>query len=200
MLLEQLAHSAVGGFGASFGRDLYRSAKKNPLIFGLVGALLLAFGWRNLFLGRDRSFVYKLFITFIGSAIMIVAGTILLGLVGIYLAALLAGEGQQPNILIPAAIVGIVSVVGIMWGRRDARTRRRAAEIEAKNVAFLAAIGLEDSGFESDTLRDANGNTLKVREQNEDRIVFSVANRRGVRAAIGLQDGEMISYTGIIRV
>ena len=200
MLLQSLAHSAVGGFGASFGRDLYRGAKKNPLLFGIIGALLLAFGWRNLFLGRGRGFAYKLFVTYIGSAIMIVIGAVMLGLVGFYIASMFAGQGQQPNPLIPLALVGLVSLIGIMWGRRDAKARLRAAEIEAKNMVFLEEIGLEDSGFESDILQDADGNLLKIREQTDDRIVFSVANRRGLRAAISLRDGEMVSYTGIVRV
>lgn len=200
MLLQQLAHSAVGGFGASFGRDLYKGAKKNPLLFAVIGALLLAFGWRNLFLGRGRGFAYKLFVTYISSVLMIIVGAVMLGLGGFYLATFFAGSGQQPNVLIPVALVGIVSIVGILWGRRDAQARKRMAEIEAKNIAFLEEIGIEDSGFESDILQDAEGNLLKIREQSDDRIVFSVANRRGLRAAISLRDGEMISYTGVVRV
>lgn len=200
LLLQQLAHAAVGGFGASLGRDLYRGAKKNPILYGVIGALLLAFGWRNLFLGRGHGFAYKLFVTFIGSIIMILIGTMMVGAVGLYLASILAGQTHQPNALIPLALVTLVSLVGIVWGRRDARARKRRAEIEAKNIAFLEEIGLEDSGFESDTLQDVDGNILKVREQTDDRIVFSVANRRGLRAAINLQGGEMVSYTGIVRV
>jgi hypothetical protein len=42
------------GFGASFGRDLYRGAKKNPVLFAIIGGLPLAFGWQNLFLGCGR--------------------------------------------------------------------------------------------------------------------------------------------------
>src|SRR5690606_1743192 len=155
---------------------------------------LLAFGWRNLFLGRDRGFSYKLFVTYISSVLMIIVGALVLGLGGFYLSTIFAGAGEQPNALIPMALIGIVSIVSILWGRRDAQARKRTAEIEAKNIAFLEEIGIEDSGFESDILQDAEGNLLKIREQRDDRIVFSVANRRGLRAAISLRDGEMISY------
>lgn len=200
MLIEQLAHAAVGGFGASFGRDLYRSAKKNPVVFVVIGALILAFGWRNLFLGQGRSAAYRLFVTFLASVLMIFLGVLITGLGGLYLAAMFAGSDGQPNLLIPAVLVGIVSLLGIVWGRRDRAARLRQVEIEAKNLHFLEEIGLEDSGFETDTLRDLEGNVLKVREQTNDRIVFSVAGRRGLRAAISLRDGEMVSYTGIVRV
>jgi hypothetical protein len=74
------------------------------------------------------------------------------------------------------------------------------AQIRAKNMAFLESIGLMDSGFESDTLQGADGNLLKIRESGDDRIVFSVANRRGLRAAIRLSNGEMVSYTGIVKI
>jgi hypothetical protein len=198
MLIEKLAHAAVGGFGASFGRDLYRSAKKNPIVFVVIGALLLAFGWRNLFLGQGRSAAYFLFVTLIGSMVMILLGAVMTGLGGFYLSSIFSNPGD-PSPWLAIALVSLISLIGIMWGRRDRRARRRRAEIEAKNILFLEEIGLEDSGFESDTLRDADGNILKVREQTEDRIVFSVSGRRGLRSAISLQDGEMIAYTGVVR-
>lgn len=199
MLLEQLAHAAVGGFGASFGRDLYRSAKKNPVVFVVIGALLLAFGWRNLFLGQGRSATYRVFVTFFGSIIMILIGSAITGMGGFYLSSIFAGADGQPNLLIPIILICAISAVGVIWGRRDRTARRRRAEIEDRNIQFMREIGLEDSGFESDTLRDSEGNILKIREQTDDRIVFSVAGRRGLRAAIGVRDGEMISYTGIVR-
>lgn len=199
MLLQQLAHAAVGGFGASFGRDLYRGAKKNPVVFVIIGALLLAFGWRNLFLGRGRSATYRIFVTFFGSVVMILIGTIITGIAGFYLSSIVAGTNGQPSIWIPLILLCSISGIGILWGRRDRTARQRMAEIEDRNVQFLLEIGLEDSGFESDTLRDSNGNILKIKEQADDRIVFSVAGKRGLRAAIGMRGGEMISYTGIVR-
>lgn len=77
-MFEMLVTSATAGFGASFGRDLYKAAKKNPIVLGIVGALLLAFGWRNMFLGYGRSFLYVLFVNIIGSIIMIAVGSVLL--------------------------------------------------------------------------------------------------------------------------
>ena len=196
--LQQMMSAAVGGFGASFGRDLDRGAKKNPAIFVIIGVLLLAFGWRNFFLGEGKSVGYRIFVTYIGSGLMIIIGGSMTTLGGVYISSIFS-DGEQPGPILPIILIGLISLVGIMWGRRDKAARRQLHALELKNMAFLEEIGLEDSGFDSDTLRDAEGNTLKIREQNDARIVFSVVGKRGLRAAITLEGGEMTAYTGIVR-
>ncbi len=199
-MLAQLASAATSGFGASLGRDLYRGVKKNPVIAFIIGVLLLAFGWRNLFLGQGRSLIYLVFVTGIGSALMIAAGASLTGLGGYYVGALIFQQNTTGQALVAVGALAIVSLVGILWGRRDRRARQRQAEIASLNLAFMEDIGLRDSGFDSDMLEDADGNRLKLIEQTDDRLVFSVAGRRGLRAAIQLAGGEMVSYSGIVRI
>ncbi|WP_424982078.1 hypothetical protein [Maritalea sp. S77] len=59
--------------------------------------------------------------------------------------------------------------------------------------------GLSDSDFDSELLQDQEGNLLKLVEQTDDKIVFSVSGKRGYRAAIKLENGRMIDYTGVVR-
>lgn len=196
-MFEMLVSSATAGFGASFGRDLYRAAKKNPVIMGIVGALLLAFGWRNLFLGYGRSFAYFLFVNLIGSIIMILVGSVILSASIAVGVTMFFTKETAPVTLAVAGCLAFVSLVGILWGRKDRKARIRRQEIERLNLGFLVENGFEESEFESDQMRDSEGNTLKLIEQTDDRLVFSVVGRRGLRAAIKLVDGQMISYSGV---
>lgn len=75
-----------------------------------------------------------------------------------------------------------------------------AAELAEHNAAFLQDIGLRDSDFDADLLQDAAGNLLKLIEQDDGKIVFSVAGKRGLRAAIKLDEGRMVDYTGVVRL
>ncbi|CDZ32372.1 Hypothetical protein NGAL_HAMBI1145_11430 [Neorhizobium galegae bv. officinalis] len=68
-MIADIARAATTGFGASFGRDVYRSAKKNPLLFVVIGAGLLVFGWRNLFMGIGRSALYFFFVNLRGGSV-----------------------------------------------------------------------------------------------------------------------------------
>ena len=66
-MINQLASAATVGIGASLGRDLYKAARKNPLIWAIIGTLPIACGWRNFYVGAGRGAIYKLFVTFLGS-------------------------------------------------------------------------------------------------------------------------------------
>jgi hypothetical protein len=199
-MIDQLVSAATFGFGASFGRDLYRGAKKNPILLGIAAALLLCFGWRNLFLGDGHGVAYRIFVTFIGSILMIVAGAALL--LGCLFEVLIYFTHDNLTIfwMISVIIIGVLSLIGINWGRRDRDTRASARQLEEKNRNFLHEAGLRDSGFDSNMLEDEEGNRLKLIEQTDDRIVFSVAGRRGLRAAITTDGGEMVAYTGIVKI
>lgn len=74
-MIEQLATAATYGFGASFGRDLYRAAKKNPIVWAIIGILMIAYGWRNYYLGIGHGAAYKFFVTFLSSTLLIMIGT-----------------------------------------------------------------------------------------------------------------------------
>lgn len=199
-MLQQLAFAAVGGFGASFGRDLYRSIKKNPVVAFVVGALILAFGWRNLFLGVGHGPIYEIFVTGLGSVLMILVGAVVTALGSFYAASLFFRENPAAEVVIVVGCLIVVSLLGTWWGLRDRRARLWQMEVAFRNASFMEEEGLHDSGFDSDMIEDREGNRLKLIEQSADRMVFSVAGRRGLRAAIKLADGEMIEYTGVVRI
>ncbi|UIJ73934.1 hypothetical protein [Aurantimonas sp. HBX-1] len=196
-MIDDLIRSATYGFGGSFGRDAYQATKKNPLILILIVIFCLVFGFRNLYLGIGRSSAYFFFVNVIGSLVLISVG--LFGLT--FTASIANGDGQNP--LLGIAVVGFGSVcvlIGNVWGIRSRSHRKAAIEIAAENARFLAYAGLRDSDFESDLIADRDGNLLKLKEQTADRMVFTVAGKRGLRAAIRLVDGRMVEYTGIKRI
>ena len=61
-------------------------------------------------------------------------------------------------------------------------------------------IGLSDSDFDADLLQDPEGNILKLIEQSDDKMVFSILGKRGYRAAIKLEQGRMVDYTDIVKL
>ncbi|WP_114011672.1 hypothetical protein [Cohaesibacter intestini] len=195
-MLEQLATASTYGFGASFGRDLYKAAKKNPIVWAIIGILLIAFGWRNFYLGQGRGDAYKFFVTFLGSTILITIGT------GGWLFVGVALTKDFGNVaLITSLIVIILSyIAGNIWGIKDRKKRQQAAEAIAHNATFMRDMGLSDSDFDADLLQDAEGNLLKLIEQSDDKFVFSVSGKRGYRAAIKLEQGRMVDYTGIVKL
>ncbi len=199
-MFELLITTATAGFGASLGRDLYRAAKKNPIVFGIIGALMLAFGWRNLFLGYGRGFAYFLFITIIGSVLMILIGGILLSGAAVFCVEIFAEHNHVAAALAVAGVLISISLIGILWGRRDRRNLVRRVSVAAQNLKFLSDTGFSESQFESDQMIDPAGHTLKLVETTDDRLVFSVVGRRGLRAAIKMNGGEMVSYTGVQKV
>lgn len=195
-MLEQLATAATYGFGASFGRDLYKAAKKNPIIWAIIGILLIAFGWRNFYLGNGHGAAYKFFVTFLGSIILITIGTGGWLFVGV---ALVKDFGNVA--LITSLMVIILSTItGNIWGMKDRKKRQQAAKAISQNAIFMRDIGLSDSDFDTDLLRDAEGNQLKLIEQSDDKMVFSISGKRGHRAAIKLEQGRMVDYTGIVKL
>lgn len=196
-MFDMLIGSATAGFGAGFGRDMYKAAKKNPIMWAVIGALLLVFGWRNAFLGYARSGVYFVFVTVIGSAIMILLGGAMLGLFSHILALSFLNQNHMLAGTVSIGAVLIASAIGILCGRSARAARVRHMHLNALNYVFLETNGFTESEFESDQMVDAEGHTLKVIEQSPDKIVFSVVGRRGLRAAIRIENGEMISYTGV---
>ncbi len=195
-MINQLANAATYGFGASFGRDLYKSAKNNPIVWAIIGILLLVFGWRNLYMGVGRGVAYKFFVSFLGSLIMIALGISGFLIVGT------AMDGGNGNGFMTIAIVLIIicTIIGNLWGMADRKKRIQEIEIVQHNTTYMYELGLTDSDFDSDLLQDQEGNLLKLQEQTDDKIVFSVSGKRGLRAAIKLKEGRMVDYTGIVKI
>jgi len=195
-MIEQLATAATYGFGASFGRDLYRTAKKNPVVWAIIGIMMIAFGWRNYYLGIGRGGAYKFFVTFLGSTLLIAIGTGGFLVIG----GAIAEDTDGISILIALGLIVLSTIAGNIWGAKDRKKRIKAEELAKQNAAFLNEIGLRDSDFDADLLQDADGNLLKLIEQDETKIVFSVSGKRELRAAIKLEQGRMVDYTGVVRL
>ncbi|MES0871279.1 hypothetical protein [Pseudovibrio sp. SCP19] len=195
MMINKLANAATFGFGSSLGRDLYKAAKKNPVIWAIIGVLLIAFGWRNLYMGVGRGAAYKFFVTYLGSLVLIAFGTA--GFMGV---GINAAQDNNAPIIIALALITLSSVAGNIWGMADRKNHVQAVETAQHNEAFMREIGLSDSDFDADLLQDEEGNLLKLFEQTDEKIVFSVSGRRGFRAAIKLNEGRMVDYTGIVKL
>ncbi len=195
-MIEQLATAATYGFGASFGRDLYKAAKKNPIVWAIIGILMIAYGWRNYYLGIGHGAAYRFFVTFLGSTLLILIGTGGFLVIG----GGLAKDTNGASVLIALGLIVLSTIAGNIWGATDRKKRIRAEELAEQNAAFLHNIGLRDSDFDADLLQDAEGNLLKLIDQDDTKIVFSVAGKRGLRAAIKLERGRMVDYTGVVRL
>ena len=195
-MIEQLATAATYGFGASFGRDLYKAAKKNPIVWAIIGILMIAYGWRNYYLGIGHGAAYRFFVSFLGSTLLI-----LIGIGGfLVIGGGLAKDTNGVSVLVALGLIILSTIAGNIWGAKDRKKRIRAAELAEQNAEFLNGIGLRDSDFDADLLQDAEGNLLKLIEQDDTKIVFSVAGKRGLRAAIKLEKGRMVDYTGVVRL
>ncbi len=107
-------------------------------------------------------------------------------------------ESRTNAIWITLGFHGISAIVGVIWGTSIKSREMTEISIAQHNLKFLEDHGLRDSAFESDLIEDDEGNRLRVRETRDDAIVFTVVGRRGLRAAISLNDGRMVSYSGIV--
>lgn len=202
--MTALARAAVGGFGASLGRDIYRSAKKNLVLFVALGvaaaAIALPFiGGRNLVRGHQRSVPQTVFLTCLGSLALVLLGTIAAFLVDMLLQSF--SREETTTLLVPNYIVVLATVVGatilgmvVGWIQRGARMRKFA--VVKENEDFLVRNGIVETGGSDVTHRDRAGNQLRLLETNRDALVFMIVGRRGKRSFIDLDpEGRMLSYS-----
>lgn len=183
-MLQTLAHSAVAGFGASAGRDTYKEFKNgNPALVAIAGLFLVTWGYRGIARNAGNATRSNRPARIIGNAAAALVGTALI--YGVFV--ILTPEESRGNVVwITLGFHAISALVGTLWGNVVKKRELREYDVEAHNVAFMEEHGLRDSLFESDLLEDENGNRLRVKETRDDRIVFTVVGRRGLRAAISL--------------
>lgn len=199
-MIETLAHSAVWGFGSSFGRDVYRKAKPKSFdsIFWIcVLALLFLAVWgyrglaRNISNRAQSNRGWRIF----GSIVAVlfgIAGTIIV--FGVF------GEGHPRWDLAVVANL-ILALIGIVWGIIQKKKDEKEFDLAASNIAFLEEQGLRDSPFDADLIEDDDGNRLRIKETRDDAIVFSVVGKRDLRALISLdEEGRMLEYSGIVQL
>jgi hypothetical protein len=82
ILAAGLGGAALAGFGLSMGRDLWRGSKKNlgfiVFMMAALGAVILpCLGGRELVRGHDRGALGTVFLTLIGSTLLMIIGFLL---------------------------------------------------------------------------------------------------------------------------
>lgn len=188
-----LANSAVFGFGASFGRDIYKKTKDaSLLLFALAILFLTVWGYRGLARNIGNDIRSNKILRILGSVLSIVAGTT----ASSYFLYLYT-DGDMTTVI---GLHIVSAAIGIFWGRMQKHGDENNAAIALANLQFLEANGLHDSQFEADLIEDEDGNNLRVKETRDDAIIFTVVGKRGLRAMISLDGGRMVDYSGVVRL
>lgn len=195
--------AAIAGYGLAFGRDMYKETKKNVGLIVLV--LIVVFcpfiGGRGMVRGHDRGLIGTLFLTFIGSTLLIAAGFCAAAMA--VFAVTIMGE-VEPDVALPMALVGgftvtaVITGIGVLVGLFQRTKRLKAFAATRANERFLADNGFRETDGKDITHYDASGQALRFLEAHSDRLVFMAVGLRGKRAYINLdQDGRMVSYSGV---
>ncbi|ESX14459.1 hypothetical protein X768_01675 [Mesorhizobium sp. LSJC265A00] len=196
--------TAVAGFGFAFGRDIYKKTKKNvELIALLLAAVFCPFiGGRGLVRGHDRGIFGTIFLTVLGSVLLIVAGFCAATLL-LFGVLVMFNDGNAHSPLRFALVGGfvvtaIIAMIGLVAGVVQRPKRLKVIAVAKFNDRFLKENGFQETDGDDITHHDANGQMLRFLEGHPDRLVFLAVGRRGKRAFIDLdQDGRMVSYSGI---
>ncbi|TKB20415.1 MAG: hypothetical protein E5V75_04925 [Mesorhizobium sp.] len=196
--------AAVAGFGLAFGRDIYKKSKKNA---GLIVLLLVVvscpfIGGRGFVRGHDRGLFGTIFLTVLGSLLLIAAG--LCAATFLVLEFLLISDNGKLENPFPFALLGgsavtaIVAGVGVVVGLVQRQKRLKAITVGKFNERFLEENGFRETDGDDITHYDDSGQALRFLEAHQNRLVFMAVGRRGKRAFIDLdQDGRMVSYSGV---
>ncbi|TGV61077.1 hypothetical protein EN784_01370 [bacterium M00.F.Ca.ET.141.01.1.1] len=194
----------MAGFGLAFGRDVYRKSKKNA---GLIVLLLVVvtcpfIGGRGLLRGHDRGLFGTIFLTVLGSLLLIAAGLCAATL--LVLEFLLISDNGKLDNPFPLALSGGLAVTallagaGIVVGLVQRPKRLKAIAVGKFNERFLEENGFQETDGDDITHYDDSGQALRFLEAHQNRLVFMAVGRRGKRAFIDLdQDGRMVSYSGV---
>lgn len=192
--------SAVAGFGAAAGRDIWKGTKKASgfliLLIAIAASVSLPFlGIRNLMRGHAPGEGWKS----IGDILMVPAGMAIGVGVSVF-SGLMLGEERFALAIITIVGSGIVAaVVGAIVGLGQRPSTQRRYSIAVANEAFLDGLGIRETGESEITHIDGEGNALRFMERTSNSIVFMAVGKRNKRAYIGLSpQGEMQNYTGVV--
>ena len=198
-MLETLAQSATFGFGSAFGRDLYRSAKDNPVVLLILGFFMASYGTRMFFTGVDKGPIERFLVNRVIALILVIIGLALIcGLMAFFLTSF--GLGPWATGIAIFLTVVFTIFIGVVWGQATRDEMVAARDVEEHNLQFLYEEGFSDHEFEEELFVDPDGNTLKLKEQDEERMVFTIVGKRGKRAAIRLDHGRMTAYSGVVKI
>ncbi|MFD2649273.1 hypothetical protein ACFSX5_15915 [Devosia albogilva] len=192
--------AAVAGFGASFGRDLYKSSKRAAGTLMLLGAFLASIslpyiGARNLARGRAPGEWWKLIIDVLIIPIGFAVAVALAFIAGV----LFGDEGLGVSVLLLLAASAAATLTGLLVGLIQRPSTKRRHAIAARNEMFLSRQGIRETGQSEITHVDGEGNALRLIERSKDALVFMAVGKKNRRAYIELSsDGEMLGYTGVV--
>lgn len=195
--------AAVAGFGLSFGRDIYKKTKKDIGIIVLVLAVIFCpfIGGRGLVRGHDRGVLGTLFLTVIGSMLLIAAGFCAATVVSFMVVSMGKVDPDKAPamaVLLGLVLTAVIAGIGCVVGLFQRPKRLKAFAASRANEKFLADNGFRETDGTDITHYDPSGQPLRFLEAHPDRLVFMAVGRRGKRAYIDLdQDGRMLSYSGV---
>lgn len=196
--------TAVAGFGPAFGRDIYKKTKKNvELIALLLAAAICPFvGGRGLVRGHDRGFLGTIFLTVLGSLLLIAAGLCAATLL-MFGVLVLVTDGKRDSPFLLAllgafVVTALLVAIGIVVGLLQRPKRLKTIAVGKFNERFLEENGFRETDGDDITHYDDSGQALRFLEAHQNRLVFMAVGRRGKRAFIDLdQDGRMVGYSGV---
>ena len=188
---------------AAFGRDTYRSTKKNLLVIAAIAAAAVL-----PFLGARR--MVRGYRTGGGAIWGALSGTVLLAiglLPALVFGAIAASQGSGGDafpalaFLFFGAISGISTLGGGIAGLVGRGKRFRMFQVEDANLAFLEANGITASEGDDVHYFDAQGNALRVIEATQEAVILMPIGTRNKRAYITItKDGEMLEYSGVVHI
>lgn len=215
MMLSEVAakmgDSAVFGFGASAGRDAWKSFKKNfffiILLLATIGLFVFPFlAFKTRFQGEplndDNAVADRNSIVYLHIFGFLVCAALLVFV--IWMADTDSRDtGSWPEIWPVytgvAAVFSVSAVIGMFVGKLIKPGRMAKFQIIAENNEFMERHGFIETGEEEITHYDGDGVALRFMEKTDHRIVFMAVGRRNKRAYINLSDnGAMMSYSGVI--
>lgn len=192
--------AAVAGFGASAGRDLYKSIKRSTgfiiLLVAVAGALILPFvGMRNLLRGHAPGEWWK----GIGDVLLVPTGIGIGVGVALFIGLIMGNEPMAMSFIAIAVAAIAGATIGFSTGLIQRPSTQRRYAIALQNEQFLSARSIRETGETETTHYDADGNALRLIERTSNSIVFLAVGKRNKRAYIGLtKEGKMTDYTGVV--
>lgn len=211
LLIRQTAKifggSAIAAMGFSFGRDIYKGAKKKKN--DIIGAIILIFILAVAVVGTYSSGVWiarnyrdgiEAFFTRLGSLISLSACGAGLFYIGSFLTGRDPTQITQWNLedyTVTFSMPLLILIIGLSVGFSQRKRRTRVWEAEEANAEFMEKHGL--ISHEDGTVEDTNaGQNFRIDYMGEKRITLFPLGRRGKRAYITInQNGKYHEYTGM---
>ncbi|WP_109369328.1 hypothetical protein [Ochrobactrum soli] len=206
MIATGAGGAAVAGFGLSLGRDIYKGTKKNGGNLLLLLAVIFCpfIGGRALVRGHDRGVMGTLFLTYIGSILLIAIGFVAASFLAFQGLAATSKETEAGSVIVLAVVTGasvtaFLAGIGMLTGLYQRPKRLRAFAVKRYNELFLADNGFKETDGKDITHYAPDGQALRFLEAHPGKLVFMAIGKRGKRAFIDLdENGRMLSYTGVV--